>query len=188
MKNKTRHLAFCGLLLALALCLSWVERFIPLDLVVPLPGVKLGLANIVTLVVLYFFGAKTAFTVLVLRCVLTAAFGGGPTALAFSLTGGLLAMAVMALARHLPFLSVYGVSVLGAAAHNTGQVLAAVVLLGSCGVSGLFAGGVGGGRHADRHRCLSDLPRTGCHRAAAQKEKRVCFRPSARSRKHITET
>ena len=59
MKNKTRHLAFCGLLLALALCLSWVERFIPLDLVVPLPGVKLGLANIVTLVVLYFFGAKT---------------------------------------------------------------------------------------------------------------------------------
>jgi heptaprenyl diphosphate synthase len=131
MKNKTRHLALCGLLLALALCLSWVERFIPLDLVVPLPGVKLGLANIVTLVVLYFFGPMTAFTVLVLRCILTSTFGGGPTALAFSLTGGLLAMAVMALARHLPFLSVYGVSVLGAAAHNTGQVLAAVVLLGS---------------------------------------------------------
>ena len=131
MKNKTRHLALCGLLLALALCLSWVERFIPLDLVVPLPGVKLGLANIVTLVALYFFGTKTAFTILVLRCILTSAFGGGPSALAFSLTGGLLAMAVMALCRHIPFLSIYGGCVLGAAAHNTGQVLAAMVLLGS---------------------------------------------------------
>ncbi len=131
MREKTRHLTLCSLLLALALCLSWVERFIPLDLVVPLPGVKLGLANIVTLVALYFLGAKTAFPILILRCVLTSAFGGGPSALAFSLTGGLLALAVMALARRVPFLSIYGVSVLGAPAHNTGQVLAAMVLLGS---------------------------------------------------------
>ena len=129
--NKTRHLALCGLLLALALCLSYVERFIPLDLLVPLPGVKLGLSNIVTLTALYFLGAKTAFPILILRCVLGSAFGGGPSALIFSLTGGLLAMAVMAAARRLPFLSIYGVSILGAAAHNTGQVLASMVLLRS---------------------------------------------------------
>ena len=58
-------------------------------------------------------------------------FGGGLSALAFSLTGGLLALGTMTLARRIPALSVYGVSVLGAAAHNLGQICAAMVLLGS---------------------------------------------------------
>ncbi len=129
--TRIRKITLCALLVAMALGLSYVERFIPLQLIVPLPGVKLGLANVVTMLALYFLGAGPAFTVLIVRCVLGSIFGGGLSGLAFSLTGGLLAMAVMALTRRIPFLSIYGVSIFGAAAHNMGQILAAVVMLGS---------------------------------------------------------
>lgn len=113
------------------MALSYTERFIPLQMLVPLPGVKLGLANIVTLIALYLLGPKAAFAILIPRCIFGAVFGGGITGLAFSLVGGLLAMAVMCLARKIPAFSVYGVSILGAAAHNVGQILAAMVLMNS---------------------------------------------------------
>ena len=129
--KKTKKLTLCAILVALAMALSYTERFIPLQMLVPLPGVKLGLANIVTLMALYLMGPKAAFAILIPRCIFGAVFGGGITGLAFSLTGGILAMAVMALARKLPVFSVYGVSILGAAAHNIGQILAAMVLMNS---------------------------------------------------------
>lgn len=129
--TKTKRLALCAVLIALALALSYTERFIPLQMVIPLPGVKLGLANIVTLIALYLMGPKAAFAVLLPRCVFGAVFGGGITGLAFSLTGGVLAMLVMILARKIPVFSIYGVSILGAAAHNVGQILAAMVLMNS---------------------------------------------------------
>ena len=129
--KKTKRLTLCAILIALALALSYTERFIPLQMVVPLPGVKLGLANIVTLIALYLMGPRQAFAILIPRCIFGAVFGGGITGLAFSLTGGLLAMAVMCLAKRLPVFSVYGVSILGAAAHNIGQILAAMVLMNS---------------------------------------------------------
>ena len=129
--NKTPRLARAALLTALALGLSWMERFIPLQLLVPLPGIKLGLANLVTLFALYFLGGRMALAILCVRCLLGSLFGGGVTAFCFSITGGLLALAVMALARRLPVLSVYGVSILGAAAHHVGQILVAVALLRS---------------------------------------------------------
>lgn len=129
--NKTQRLARAALLTALALGLSWMERFIPLQLLVPLPGIKLGLANLVTLFALYFLGGRMALAILCVRCLLGSLFGGGVTAFCFSITGGLLALAVMALARRLSVLSVYGVSILGAAAHHVGQILVAVALLRS---------------------------------------------------------
>ena len=89
-RGKTNQLTLCALLIAVALVLSYMERFFPLQLLIPLPGIKLGLANIVTVMALYFFGEKHAFTILVLRCVLGSVFGGGISGLAFSLTGGLL--------------------------------------------------------------------------------------------------
>lgn len=119
------------MLVALALALSYAERFIPLQLVVPFPGVKLGLANIVTLIALYLLGYPYAFGILIPRCILGAVFGGGITGLLFSLTGGLLAMTVMSLARKSKLFSIYGVSILGAAGHNVGQILAAMVLMNS---------------------------------------------------------
>ena len=129
--KKTKRLTLCALLIALALALSYTERFIPLQMVIPLPGVKLGLANIVTLIALYLLGSRYAFAILIPRCIFGAVFGGGITGLLFSLSGGILAMGVMALCRKLKIFSVYGVSILGAAAHNVGQILAAMVLMHS---------------------------------------------------------
>lgn len=128
---KTKKIAVCAILTALALGLSYVERFIPINMVIQLPGVKLGLANIVTLLAIYFLGNQYSVLILVTRCMLGSLFGGGLTALVFSLTGGLLALAVMLIARHIGGISIYGVSVLGAAAHNVGQIAAAAVMLGS---------------------------------------------------------
>ena len=129
--NKTKRLVLCAVLISLALALSYMERFIPLQLVVPLPGVKLGLANIVTLIAIYLLGTKSAFAILIPRCILGAVFGSGITGLMFSLTGGILALNVMAAAKKLPVFSIFGVSILGAAAHNVGQILAAMLLMNS---------------------------------------------------------
>ena len=135
-RTKTSQLTICALLISMALVLSYMERFIPLQMLIPLPGIKLGLANIVTVMALYFFGEKHAFTILVLRCFLGAVFGGGISGLAFSMTGGLLAMTTMSLVRRIGIFSVYGVSVLGAAAHNIGQIIVAVLLMNSIYVAG----------------------------------------------------
>lgn len=130
-KFSARKMTLCAVLISLALTLSYMERFFPLQMLIPLPGIKLGLANIVTVMALFFLGEKSAFTILILRCFLGAVFGGGLSGLAFSMTGGLAAMSVMAAVKKIPFLSVYGVSVLGAAAHHVGQIAVAVVLMGS---------------------------------------------------------
>ena len=129
--NRTRHTALCAVLISLALVLSYAERFFPLQMIVPLPGVKLGLANIVSIIALYRLGGRSAAIILAIRCILGSAFGGGITSLMFSLTGGALSIIVMCLSRRLPFLSVYGVSILGAAAHNIGQICASMVLMHS---------------------------------------------------------
>ncbi len=129
--KRTKQLTICALLISLALVLSYTERFIPLQMVIPLPGVKLGLANIVTLIALYLMGAGNTWIILIIRCTLGSFFGGGITGLMFSLTGGCLAVAVMIPARRIPAFSIYGVSILGAAAHQIGQIAIAMVLMDS---------------------------------------------------------
>ena len=126
-----KKICVIGLLAALELALSRVERLIPLQLVVPLPGVKLGLANIVSMMALYFVGWREALAALLVRCVLGGIFGGNVTGFCMSLCGGVCAFFTMLAAKKSGLLSVYGVSILGAATHNTGQVLAASVLLRS---------------------------------------------------------
>ena len=129
--TRTKKLTLCAVLTALALALSYTERFIPLQLLIPLPGIKLGLANIVTLVTLFLLGTKPAFGVLLLRCTLGSLFGGGITGLIFSTTGGLLAIIAMAVSKKTNRFSVYGISVFGAAAHHIGQISAAMFLMQS---------------------------------------------------------
>jgi len=126
---KTKDLTTAAILTALAMVLGWVERLIPLEMVIPLPGVKLGLANVVTLFALYRLNLPAAMLILIARCLMGAVFGGNMTGLAFSLTGGILSMIAMACAKKSGAFSVYGVSVLGAAAHNCGQILIAVILM-----------------------------------------------------------
>lgn len=131
MKLTTKQLTLCALLTAMALALSYLENLFPLSLAVPVPGVKLGLANIVTVFALYALGPGEALLILLARCVLGALFAGNMNALIFSLLGGLSALGTMALLSRRRGLSVYGVSTGGAAAHNCGQIAAAVWTLGS---------------------------------------------------------
>ena len=128
MKWTTKNIALCAVLAALALGLSTLEGLFPLSLIVPLPGVKLGLANIVTVFALYRLGAPEAL--------LGGLFAGNVSAMLFSLLGGVTAMLVMILLKRCRALSVYGVSLGGAAAHNLGQMAAACITLGSTMVLG----------------------------------------------------
>ncbi len=125
------RLTRCAVLTALALALSAAEGLVPLTIVFPLPGLRLGLANLVTVYALYRLNGRDALLILLVRCFLGSFLGGNLMALAFSLTGGLLAWGVMALLIRCAGLSLFGVSIAGAAAHNTGQICAAIAVLGS---------------------------------------------------------
>jgi len=162
--TNTKKLALHSVLIALALALSYIERFIPLQLLIPLPGVKLGLANIVTLIALCVFGTRSALLILIPRCILGAVFGGGISGLLFSLTGGILALVTMAAAKRVPALSVYGMSILGAAAHNIGQIFASMLMMRSVYIGAylpyllivaLFTGAATGGAGAGVLRAFS---------------------------------
>jgi len=131
MKLTTKQITVCALLTAMALALSFLENLFPLSLAIPLPGVKLGLANIVTLFALYALGPGQALLILLARCFLGSLFSGNMNALLFSLFGGLCALGTMTALSRSRRLSVYGVSAGGAAAHNCGQIAAAALTLGN---------------------------------------------------------
>ena len=131
MTHSVRRLTRCAVLTALALAISVCEGLVPLSVLIPLPGLRLGLANLVTVYALCRLSGREALGILVSRCLLGAVVGGNLTALAFSLTGGLLALGTMWVLLHVPGLSLVGVCIAGAAAHNTGQILAAMGVLAS---------------------------------------------------------
>ncbi len=112
-----------GLFTALALALSWIESFIPF--VQAAPGMKIGLANVVLLVLLELYGFKTALAVNVVRSLLSAALFGGAMSLPYSLFGGISAVCVMWLLRKIPGVTVTGAAVGGAFAHNAAQITVA---------------------------------------------------------------
>lgn len=130
---KTRELSIQAMLLAAAVVLAYIEMMVPP--LVPLPGIKAGLPNIVILVCLYWLGRRQALTVSLLRILLVSLFTGtwlGP-GFYVSLSGALLALAVLSALRD-SRLSPIGLSVLGASFHNLGQLLAAAALLGTAQV------------------------------------------------------
>ena len=133
MNKNTKRLAVLALGISLAMILSFVESQIP-----PLsavPGVKIGLSNIVTVVLLYTLGIREAACVSLVRLCLSTLLFGNAVGFIYSLSGGVLSLAVMLLAKKfLPFGTV-GVSVLGGVMHNVGQVLAAAVVMESIGVT-----------------------------------------------------
>ena len=156
----TKRLAFLSVAIALSMILSFVESQIP-----PLstiPGVKIGLANIVTVFLLYKLGIKEAVTVSIIRVLLSALLFGSFVSLMYSAFGAVAALIIMIPAKRFTPFSPIGVSVLGAVAHNAGQILAALILLGNAAivyylipltVSGLIAGilvGLLGGIVAER--------------------------------------
>ena len=121
---KTKNIATFGMMIALAFILSYIESIIPMP--VAIPGIKLGLANLVVLTALYNMGAKEAFVLSLIRIVLVGFTFGSPSTMLFSLAGGLLSWALMVLLRKVKSFGMVGVSVAGGIAHNVGQILTAI--------------------------------------------------------------
>ena len=122
-----KRISVSAMLIALALLFSYLERMIPLFVVVPIPGIKLGLANIITIFAIFYLDLRTAVLITVLRCVLANLLFGTMVSMIFALSGALLALAVMAILKtwHDKYFTVVGISAAGAAAHNIGQMAAA---------------------------------------------------------------
>ncbi len=126
-----RKLTLNSMLISLALVLSYVERFIPLNLIVPLPGIKLGLANIVTMFALFNIGIPSAIIITLLRCILASFLFGGMSSLLYSLSGAFLALFTMVFLKlgYNKVFSLLGISMGGAAAHNAGQIIMASIMM-----------------------------------------------------------
>ncbi len=129
MKNsKAKNAAYFGIMVALAFTLSYLESLIPFNF--GIPGVKLGLANLVVVAALYFGGIKMALPVAVIRILLAGITFGNVNSLLYSLGGGMLSLLVMWLLRN-SRLSVIGVSIAGGVTHNIGQIIVAAIIMGT---------------------------------------------------------
>ncbi len=124
--KRTKRLTRLALLAALALVLSYLESLLPSP---GIPGVKLGLANVAVVCALYWLGPLSAAAISLVRVVTVSLLFGSFPALAYSLAGAVLSLAVMSLVKKTGWLSPLGVSVLGGVTHNLGQVLMAALLL-----------------------------------------------------------
>lgn len=125
--KKNKRIATYGLLVALAFIFSYIEMLIPIPL--PIPGIKLGLANIVVMIALYTLGSKEALSLSVLRMVLVGFTFGNLFSLLYSMAGGLLSCSTMILLKKTKRFGMVGVSVTGGVMHNVGQILMAMVVL-----------------------------------------------------------
>ena len=127
MRNNTKKMTQLALAISLAMILSFIERRIPAFVAVP--GVKVGLANIAVIFMLYKFGVKEAITVSVIRVILVALLFGSVVSLFYSISGALLSFAVMLTLKKLTPLKEVTVSVAGGVMHNVGQIIAASIML-----------------------------------------------------------
>ena len=119
--------AACGVLTALALIFSYIEFLVPLPIAIP--GIKLGLANIVVLVCLYLLGEKYAFFINCTRIALAALLFGSLFSALYALAGGIISFAAMALLKRTGIFSVCGVSMAGGVFHNLAQLTVAAFLV-----------------------------------------------------------
>ena len=124
---KTKRVAWIGMLVALAMILSYIESLIPVFVAVP--GMKLGLTNLVVLVALVALDVRYAFFINLVRIVLVAFTFGNAFSMMYSLAGGMLSLLVMLLCYRSNKFSLLGVSVAGGVAHNAGQILVAAFVL-----------------------------------------------------------
>lgn len=128
-----RKITILGILTAIALTIFMIESALPA--LAPIPGIKLGLANIVTLFILLRFKVMDACLALFVRIILASVFAGQMVSFLYSICGGVLSLAVMALVnRLLNKKFIFLTSVFGGIAHNTGQILASYFVLGMRGI------------------------------------------------------
>ena len=127
MKEKTKKTALLGVITAVALILAYVEAMLP-PLWAAVPGVKMGLPNLVIIFVLYRFGFKDAVAVSLIRLFVVALLFGNVMTLAYSAAGAALSLVLMAILKKTNRFSTTGVSVVGAVSHNLGQIIVAIFL------------------------------------------------------------
>lgn len=128
------RVAYFGVFTALALIFSYVETLIPINF--GIPGVKLGLANLITLIALYKMTVKDAFLISIVRVVLSGFIFGNLFAILYSLAGGVLSLAVMTVFKKSDRFSIFGVSMAGGVFHNVGQLIMAMIVVESVTIAG----------------------------------------------------
>ena len=170
-ENRTKTVARYGLLVALAMIMSYLEAQLPVFFAIP--GMKLGLTNVVVLVALYGMGYGSAAVINLVRIVLVSMLFGNGMSLAYSLAGGILSGAVMMLLKRTNAFSMVAVSIAGGIAHNIGQILVAMLVLQTAAlgwyllvlwVSGLVSGALIGVIGGELCRRLEQIKRKGACR------------------------
>lgn len=126
---KVKNVAILGLCVALAIIMSYIESLFPLNFAVP--GIKMGLANIVIIFLLYRMGFGAACVVSLIRVFLVSLLFGNVMMMAYSIAGAVLSLGLMFLLKKSGKFSVVGVSIAGGVAHNAGQIIMAIILLGA---------------------------------------------------------
>lgn len=134
--GKTSFIAKIALLTAAALIFSYIEAIIPFN--IGIPGVKLGIANLVIIIALYSLDLKCAFLINILRIFLSGFLFSGVFAILYSLAGGILSLILMALLKYSDKFSIIGVSVAGGVSHNFAQLITAAFVMGTSGIFGYF--------------------------------------------------
>ena len=144
---RTKKLALSAILAALAMILSYVEAMVPMP--VPIPGIKLGLANLVILLAIYRLGFKYALAINCIRIFVTGLLFTGVFGILYSLAGGLLSLLVMYLLYRTEIFSMVVVIMAGGVAHNLGQLLTACLIMSNIRLMSYFAvllfAGIGSG-------------------------------------------
>lgn len=130
MKNRA---AYFGMFTALALIFSYIETLIPIS--IGIPGVKLGLANLIIVIALYKIPIKEVYLLSVVRVLLAGILFGNYFSIIYSLAGGVLSLTVMALIKKREDFSVMGVSIAGGVFHNIGQLIVAMVVVETFSIS-----------------------------------------------------
>ena len=123
---KTRRLALAAVLISIMMVLGYLESLLPVS---PVPGIKLGLANSVLIVSLYWLGAPVSFQIMFIKNVLLGLLLGNPMLIPYSLAGGTVSLTVMCLLYKRRGVSPIGVGIAGGVMHNIGQVLLAMIIL-----------------------------------------------------------
>lgn len=139
--------AYYGISLSLAMVFSYLENLLALP--IPIPGIKLGLANLAVVILLMQNDALSALTVNLARIILCALLFGNAQGMLLALSGGLLSLISMMLAKRSGIFSIYGISALGGSMHGVGQILTAMIIFESTALifylpflmlSGIFTG------------------------------------------------
>jgi heptaprenyl diphosphate synthase len=155
-----------AMMTALAFVLSWIEHMFP-PLLAGVPGIKLGLANVVVLMMLYVGDVGQAAVISLVRVLMVGLVFAGPSTMPYGLAGGALSLGAMALMKRTGWVSPVGVSMLGGVCHNVGQIAMAMLILGSAAllsylpvlmVAGAVTGLATGAAATGTLRALKALP------------------------------